>query len=156
MGKVDHLTLPAGPATLHRRIRHHFLIMVLVGSILNEDVLPPPVFSYLGILFIYNCHIYSVGTGIMMYCYKEQAAHTTQEGAGVLSVYNNYYSNPLRNPSVCLFLFRMVSNEDSSSSLLLVRITTIHTYYWWGTDKLSKLFFIFGMVEHKNESSQYA
>ena len=63
-----------------------------------------------------------------MYCYKEQAVHTTQEGAGVLCVYNNYYSNPLRNPSVCLFLFRMVSNEDSSSSLLLVRITTIHIH----------------------------
>ena len=76
----------------------------------------------------------------MMYCYKEQAVHTSQEGAGVLCVYYNYYSNPLRNPSVCLFLFRMFSNEDSSSSLLLVRITTIHTYYWWGTDKLSKLF----------------
>ena len=41
--------VPAVPASLHRRTQSMALYcMVLVGSILNEDVCPPPP-SYLGI-----------------------------------------------------------------------------------------------------------
>ena len=42
----QHLTLPAGPASLHKVCPY----MVIVGSILKEDAVP----SYLGMLFIYG------------------------------------------------------------------------------------------------------
>ena len=39
----QYLTLPAGPASLHSRTQSMTLLyMVIVGSILSEDVLAPP------------------------------------------------------------------------------------------------------------------
>ena len=40
----QHLTMPAGPASLPRRTQSMSLFGHIVGSILNEDTLPPPPF----------------------------------------------------------------------------------------------------------------
>ena len=56
---TQHLTLPPPPPpniTPHRRRTQSMSLqyMVIVGSILNQDALPRPLFSYLCMLYIYD------------------------------------------------------------------------------------------------------
>ena len=54
------LTLPTCSASLHRCPQSTYL--VIIGLVLNEDVptLPPPLISYLGMLFIYDLEVLPV------------------------------------------------------------------------------------------------
>ena len=51
----EHLTLPAGPASLHRSTQSMSLYGLSLGQFSAKTRCPLP-FSYLGILFIYACN----------------------------------------------------------------------------------------------------
>ena len=51
----QHLTLPAGPASLHRSTQSMSLYGLSLGQFSAKTRCPLP-FSYLGILFIYACN----------------------------------------------------------------------------------------------------
>ena len=52
LGIVQHLTLPAGLSLLHRHTQS-MAYMVIVGSILNKDVLPPHLFLSMYVIYLW-------------------------------------------------------------------------------------------------------
>ena len=68
LGLGQHLTLHAGLASLHRPVLKACPDMAIDGSILNEEELHPPLFSYLGMLFIYGCTVVCECGGVLRCC----------------------------------------------------------------------------------------
>ena len=61
LGIVLANTWPCPPAQHHSTAVHKASsYMVIVGSIFDIDALPPPLFSYLGLLFIYLWYEYTI------------------------------------------------------------------------------------------------
>ena len=96
--------------------------MVIVVSILNEDKLAPPPFSYLGILFIYGgplhvsvtCHAcffivqYKVNTE-QFFCVKERPFSITVTFV-LFATGHNYFYCPMQCQQRAMFLTLQCSN----------------------------------------------